>query len=79
MRASKSPPRSRVRASPAKNSTFSNPASPARARAVSRIAGFTSTPTTAPSGPTTSAAVMVTSPVPLPMSSTLIPRPRPPC
>jgi hypothetical protein len=53
------------------------PAAATRARAVSRIAAFMSTPTTRPLGPTRSAASSATSPAPLPMSSTFMPGPMP--
>ena len=67
------------RMSPARNATWSAPRPCARRRAVSRMAGFASTPTTRPVGPTSSAASKAVSPAPLPRSSTFMPaRSRPP-
>ena len=63
--------------SPAANDTLLHPASRARLRAVSRIEGFVSMPTTWPFEPTSRATRNATSPAPLPRSSTFIPGPMP--
>jgi len=53
------------------------PAARARRRAVSRMAGFWSRPTTLPVGPTSFAESSAVSPAPLPRASTFMPDPIP--
>src|SRR2546428_13273342 len=58
---------------PSRNSTLVSPAARAWAWASARISGFRSTPLTLPAGPTCHAAMMLSSPAPLPRSSTTSP------